>query len=163
MGCHVIAAASTDEKLAYTRTLGADDTINYTSENLRDRIREITGGKGVDVVYDPVGGTLAEQALRGLAWHGRYLVVGFASGTIPAFAANIALLKEASIIGVWWGTWSARNPAESAENMRQLAEMARTGSIRPRVAKTFPLEQFEAAFAMLTERQATGKVILSMD
>lgn len=162
MGAHVIAAASSEEKLEFARAAGADETINYTTESLKDRCKTLTSGKGIDVVYDPVGGTLAQQALRALAWHGRYLVIGFASGDIPEFPANIALLKEASIMGVWWGTWAQRNPGDSAQNMMELAALVSEGKLNPRVTESYELEQFAAAFASLSNRQARGKVILTM-
>ena len=162
MGARVIAAASSDEKLEFARAAGADETINYSTDSLRDQCKALTGGKGVDVVYDPVGGKLAQQALRALAWHGRYLVIGFACGDIPDFPANIALLKEASIIGVWWGTWAARHPADSTQNMQELALMLAKGELSPRVTESYPLEQFAAAFDLLSNRKAKGKVILNL-
>ena len=162
MGARVIAAASSDEKLDFARSAGADETINYSKESLKDRVKALTNGKGVDVVYDPVGGELAQQALRALAWHGRYLVIGFASGDIPDFPANIALLKEASIIGVWWGTWAQHNPADSMQNMAELAAMVAVGKLTPRVTETYPLEQYAEAFACLENRKARGKVVLTM-
>jgi NADPH2:quinone reductase len=162
MGARVIAAASSDEKLEFARAAGADETINYSTDSLRDQCKALTGGKGVDVVYDPVGGKLAQQALRALAWHGRYLVIGFACGDIPDFPANIALLKEASIIGVWWGTWAARHPGDSAQNMQELAVMLAKGELSPRVTESYPLEQFTAAFDLLSDRKAKGKVILKL-
>jgi len=161
-GAKVIAAASSEEKLQFTKEAGADVTINYSTTSLRDAVKELTGGNGVDVVYDPVGGELAQQALRSLAWHGRYLVIGFACGDIPSLPANIALLKEASIIGVWWGTWASRNPADSKRNMLELAAMVEEGKIRPRVTETYSLDRFEDAFACITERRARGKVILTL-
>jgi NADPH2:quinone reductase len=163
LGARVIAAASSDEKLDFARAAGADETINYSEESLKDRCKALTGGKGVDIVYDPVGGELAQQALRALAWHGRYLVIGFACGDIPSFPANIALLKEASIIGVWWGTWTQHNPRESMQNMAELAAMVAEGKLTPRVTESFPLDQFSEAFASLENRRARGKVILTMD
>jgi NADPH2:quinone reductase len=162
MGARVIAAASSDDKLEFARGAGADETINYSSESLKDQCKLLTGGKGVDVVYDPVGGELAQQALRALAWHGRYLVIGFACGDIPKFPANIALLKEASIIGVWWGPWAARHPADSMQNMKELAVMLTKGELTPRVTEVYPLEQFANAFASLSNRKAKGKVILTL-
>ncbi len=162
MGARVIAAASSNEKLEFARSAGADETINYSTESLRDQCKALTDGKGVDVVYDPVGGELAQQALRALAWHGRYLVIGFASGDIPEFPANIALLKEASITGVWWGTWAARHPADSVQNMQELAAMLTKGELSPRVTETYPLDQFATAFASLSNRKAQGKVILTL-
>jgi NADPH2:quinone reductase len=162
MGAKVIAAASSDEKLAFAREAGADETINYSKVSLRDAVRELTGDKGVDVVYDPVGGELAQQALRSLAWHGRYLVVGFAGGDIPAFPANIALLKEASIIGVWWGTWAAKNPHDQVQNVQEMMSLVAAGKLRPRVTESYSLDDYVKAFAAITERRARGKVILRM-
>ena len=163
MGAHVIAAASTDEKLEFARAAGADETINYSSTDINDAVKAMTDRKGVDVVYDPVGGELAQRALRALAWHGRYLVVGFASGDIPNFPANLALLKEGSIIGVWWGTWVARHPAEHVKNVREMAEMIAAGKLVPRVTERFTLDQYPDAFRSITERRAMGKVVLTMD
>ena len=162
LGAKVIAAASSEEKLQFAREAGADETINYSELSLRDAVKELTDGKGVDVVYDPVGGELAQQALRSLAWHGRYLVIGFACGEIPNFPANIALLKEASIIGVWWGTWGNHNPGDSLQNMMELATMVGAGKLNPRVTESFPLDHFTDAFAAITERRARGKVVLTM-
>ena len=162
LGARVIAAASSEDKLQFAREAGADETINYSDSSLKERVKELTGGKGVDVVYDPVGGELAEQAYRALAWHGRYLVVGFASGDIPKFPANIALLKEASIIGVWWGTWASHNPGVSLQNMAELAMMVHQGTLNPRVTESYPLAQYTDAFAAITERRAKGKVVLTM-
>ena len=163
MGARVIAAAGSDAKLEFARELGADDTINYTTEKLNDAVKALTDGNGADVVYDPVGGELAQAALRATAWHGRYLVIGFASGEIPALPANLALLKEASIVGVWWGTWAARDPAGQLDNMRFLAGLLAEGKIRPRVTESYPLDKFEAAFAAISERRAQGKVVLTFD
>lgn len=163
MGARVIAAASSEEKLAFARSAGADDGINYRDTPLRERLKELTAGKGIDVVYDPVGGEAAQAALRALAWHGRYLVVGFASGDIPSFPANIALLKEARIIGVWWGTWAARHPDESMQNMAELAAKVGAGDLCPVVSERYPLSDFAHAFGALQERRALGKVILTMN
>jgi NADPH2:quinone reductase len=163
LGANVIAAASSEEKLQFAREAGADETINYSETSLREAVRELSGGRGVDVVYDPVGGELAQMALRSLAWHGRYLVIGFACGDIPSFPANIALLKEASIIGVWWGTWSSHNPGDSLQNMMELAAMVSQGKLNPRVTESYPLDQFVDAFAAITERRARGKVVLTFD
>ena len=162
MGARVIAAASSQEKLDFARAAGADECINYREDSLRERLKELTGGKGVDVVYDPVGGDAAQAAYRALAWHGRYLVIGFASGDIPAFPANIALLKEASVMGVWWGTWAARHPDESLQNMVKLAAKVAAGELRPVVSERYPLADFANAFAALQERRALGKVVLTL-
>jgi len=163
MGAHVIAAASSDEKLEFAKSAGADDVINYSTQPLKETVRELTAGDGVNVVYDPVGGELAQQALRGLAWHGRYLVIGFASGDIPQFPANIALLKEASIVGVWWGTWAARNPQLQIQNLQQVAQLLDDGKINPTVTESYALEDYIEAFRAITERRARGKVILRME
>jgi len=162
MGARVIAAASNDKKLEFARAAGADETINYSTESLKDQCKILTNGKGIDVVYDPVGGELAQQALRALAWHGRYLVIGFASGDIPNFPANIALLKEASIIGIWWGTWLTKHPAESEQNMKELFGMVLKGILKPRVTESWPLESYAEAFKSLSNRTARGKVILKL-
>ncbi len=162
MGATVIAAASSREKLDFAASAGADQTINYVKQPLKDMAKELTGGNGVDVVYDPVGGDLAEQALRALAWHGRYLVIGFASGEIPRFPANIALLKEASIVGVWWGTWAAKNPGLQIDNMRELARYLEQGKLNARVTESYLLDDFAEAFGAITGRRALGKVTLRM-
>jgi len=162
LGAVVIAAASSDQKLAFAKRAGADYTINYSAQPLREAVRELTKGEGIDVVYDPVGGELAQLAYRSLAWRGRYLVIGFASGEIPELPANIALLKEASIIGIWWGGWAQRDPQDSLQNMHKLGEMVSAGILNPRVTESYPLDQYRAAFACLTERRALGKVILTM-
>jgi NADPH2:quinone reductase len=162
MGANVIAAASSEEKLRFARDAGADGIINYAETSLRDAVRELTADRGVDVVYDPVGGELAQMALRSLAWHGRYLVIGFACGEIPSFPANVTLLKEASIIGVWWGTWASRNPDESLQNMVELAAMVEDGRLTPRVSESYPLAAYADAFAAITGRRARGKVVLTM-
>ena len=162
MGATVIAAASSQEKLDFARSAGADQTINYSEAPLKETVKELTEGKGVDVVYDPVGGELAEQAFRATAWQGRYLVIGFASGDIPRFPANIALLKEARIVGVWWGTWAAKNPRIQVQNMLELAEMVKKGELEPRVTESHLLDDFRKAFLAITERRALGKVILRM-
>ena len=162
MGARVIAAASTDEKLEFAREAGADELVNYTTQPLKETVKELTGGNGVDVVYDPIGGDLAEQAFRATAWHGRYLVIGFAAGDIPKFPLNIALLKEASIVGVWWGTWASKNPDLQIQNMQKLAAMIKEGTLLPRVTESYVLDDFTQAFAAITERRARGKVILQL-
>ena len=158
----VIAAASTHEKLDFAKSAGADELVNYSEVALKETVKELTGGDGVDVVYDPVGGELADQAFRATAWHGRYLVIGFASGDIPKFAANIALLKEASVIGVWWGTWAAKNPALQMQNLEALGALIGEGKLEPRVTESYALEDYVEAFRAITERRARGKVILRM-
>ncbi len=163
MGAQVIAAASSDAKLEFARAAGADKVVNYSAQALKETVRELTGGKGVDVVVDPVGGELADQALRAMGWHGRYLVIGFASGDIPKFAANLALLKEASIIGVWWGTWAAKNPKLQIRNMMELAALIADGTLTPRVTESYALDDYKGAFRTITERRALGKVILRFE
>jgi len=161
MGGRVIAAASSDEKLAFARDAGADDTINYSRQALKDALKAMTAGKGVDVVYDPVGGDLAEQALRACAWHGRYLVVGFASGEIPRLPLNLTLLKEASIVGVWYGTWAEKHPEEFARNIQELERMIEDGQLQPRISGAYALDDFADAFRVITERRVLGKVVLT--
>jgi NADPH2:quinone reductase len=162
MGARVIAAASSKEKLEFAISAGADETINYSEVPLKETVKELTEGKGADVVYDPVGGELADQAFRATAWHGRYLVIGFACGDIPKFAANIALLKEASIIGVWWGTWAGKNPQLQMQNLLELAQLIAEGKLAPRVTESYSLDDYADAFRAITERRARGKVILRM-
>ena len=162
MGARVIAAASSKEKLDFAVSAGADETINYSEVPLKETVKGLTGGKGADVVYDPVGGELAEQAFRATAWHGRYLVIGFACGDIPSFPANIALLKEASITGVWWGTWAAKNPKLQIQNLQAMAQLIAEGKLTPRVTESYALEDYVDAFKAITERRARGKVILRM-
>ena len=162
MGARVIAAASSDEKLEFAKSAGADELINYTTTPLKETVKEMTGGDGVDVVYDPVGGEYTDQAFRATAWHGRYLVIGFADGEIPKFAANIALLKEASIIGVWWGTWAAKNPELQTQNVAEISALIAEGKLTPRVTDSYALDDYVEAFSAITERRARGKVVLRM-
>ena len=163
LGARVIAAASSDEKLAICRQYGADETLNYSARDLRDAIKELTGGNGVDVVYDPVGGAYAESALRGMAWGGRYLVVGFAAGDIPRIPLNLPLLKGCSIVGVFWGAFTARESAHNAANLRELIAWLGEGKIKPLVSATYPLAQVARALNDILERKVTGKVILLPD
>ncbi len=160
MGATVIAAASSDEKLDYSARAGADHLVNYSNVELRAALRELVDG--VDVVYDPVGGDLAMQALRALAWHGRYIVVGFASGEIPGFPLNLLLLKEAAVIGTWYGTWAERHPDEMIRNTADLAGLVAAGRIKPCYSAAFSLDDFADAFRMITQRRALGKVVLRM-
>jgi NADPH2:quinone reductase len=159
-GAKVIAAASTDEKCALCRSIGADETINYTTENLRDALKTLTGGKGVDVVYDPVGGDFAEPAFRSMAWRGRYLVIGFAAGDIPALPLNLALLKGASIVGVFWGDFVRREPKASAAGMAELARWYGEGRIKPVIDVLLPMAELAQAYARMGSRQVMGKVVL---
>jgi NADPH2:quinone reductase len=162
MGATVIAAASTDEKLAFCRELGADLTINYVSENLKARVKELTDGRGADVIYDPVGGELSEQAFRSIAWKGRHLVIGFASGDIPRIPLNLPLLKGAAIVGVFWGSFTTREPEANLRNGVELFQMLSDGILEPRVTNIFPLEEYESAFDLMASRKATGKVVLQI-
>ena len=160
MGARVIAAASSAEKLAVAKAAGADELIDYSQANLREEIKRLTGGQGVDVIYDPVGGELFEQAVRGLAWNGRLLVVGFASGSIPQLAANLVLLKGAAVLGVFWGAFAQRQPEDNAANFRQLFAWHAEGKLKPLVSQTYPLAQAGAAIEKLGQRQAVGKLVV---
>jgi NADPH2:quinone reductase len=162
LGARVIAAASTAAKLEFAKSAGADETINYGETSLKEAVREITGGAGADVIYDPVGGEIGEQALRAIARGGRYLVIGFASGTIPNFPANLLLLKEASAMGVWWGPWAMRNPARQAQNLEAMAAMIAGGQLCPRVTGSYSLDEFSEAFRAITARRVRGKVVFHM-
>lgn len=161
MGAKVIAAASSEEKLALCKQLGADEVINYSEVSLKDAIKELTGGKGVDVVYDPVGGDYAEPAIRGMAWNGRYLVIGFASGPIPKIPLNLTLLKGCSLVGVFWGRFTGEEPAEHLNNIEELWGLFASGKICPVVTDSFNVDDYEKAFNCLIERRARGKVIMN--
>jgi len=161
MGATVIAAASSDEKLEAAKEAGADHLINYSEQDLRTRIKEITKGNGVDVFYDPVGGEMFEQALRSTAWKGRALVVGFASGQIPKVPANLTLLKGCSVVGVFWGAFRMRETAEDNANFVQLFDWYAQGKLKPHVSRTFPLEQAATALNDLINRKVVGKVVLT--
>ena len=163
LGARVIAAASTHEKLEFAKSAGADETINYGDASLRDAVREITNGDGADVIYDPVGGDIGEQALRSIARGGRYLVIGFASGAIPSFPANLVLLKEANVMGVWWGPWATRNPMLQAQNLQAMGEMIGKGLLHPRVTGSYSLDEFKEAFRAITARRVRGKVVFQMN
>jgi NADPH2:quinone reductase len=162
LGARVIAAASTDDKLDVCRAHGADETINYATEDLRERIKSLTGVRGVDVVYDPVGGAYTEPALRSLAWRGRLLVVGFAAGDIPKIPLNLTLLKGCSIVGVFWGEFTRREPQRFAESMQQLGRWYAEGRLKPHVSQTFPLERAADALTLMASRQVKGKVVLTV-
>jgi NADPH2:quinone reductase len=159
-GARVIAAASTDEKLALCTKLGADATINYQRENLREAIKALTDGKGPDVIYDPVGGDFAEPAFRSIAWRGRYLVVGFAAGPIPSLPLNLALLKGASIVGVFWGDLARREPKANAAMMEELARWYGAGKIKPVIDRTMPMAELKAAYAHMGSRSVMGKLVM---
>jgi NADPH2:quinone reductase len=163
MGARVIAAASSDDKCALCKTLGADETINYATTNIRDALKALTGGKGPDVVYDPVGGDLAEPVFRSIAWRGRYLVIGFAQGAIPALPLNLALLKGASLVGVFWGEFARREPKDNARALAQLAGWYADGRIKPVIDRTLPMPELKAAFERMGSRQVRGKLVMSND
>ena len=160
MGAKVIAAASTDEKCALCKTLGADATINYSTDNLRDALKTLTEGKGPDVIYDPVGGEFAEPAFRSIAWRGRYLVVGFAGGPIPALPLNLPLLKGASLVGVFWGDYARREPQANAAMMAELAQWYGQGKIKPVIDSTMPMADLKAAYAHMGSRGVKGKLVM---
>jgi NADPH2:quinone reductase len=162
LGARVIACASTDEKLAVCREHGADEGINYATEDLRERIKVLTGGKGADVVYDPVGGPYTELALRSIAWRGRLLVVGFAAGEIPRIPLNLTLLKGCSIVGVFWGEFARREPQRFVQAMERLARWFAEGKLKPHISGTFPLERAADALTLMAERKAKGKVVLTL-
>jgi len=162
MGAKVIAAASTAEKLAVAKAAGADELINYTEEPLKEAVKKLTNSNGVDVVYDPVGGDFTEQALRAMAWNGRHLIIGFAAGDIPKIPANLALLKGCSVIGVFWGSFTQREPENSAKNMMELLQMYSEGKIDPKISQVFEFEDYEKALGALTGRTATGKIVLKV-
>jgi NADPH2:quinone reductase len=160
MGATVIAAASSDEKLELVRGMGADYVVNYVTQDLRERLKEICGARGVDVVYDPVGGPLAEVALRSTAWNGRYLVIGFAAGDIPRIPFNLPLLKGCSVVGVYWGSFTQREPQEHQRNVAELWEMFESGRLKPVVGEIHPISDYAAAFEALATRRARGKVVI---
>lgn len=160
LGARVIAAASTEEKLAICRDNGADATINYSSEDLRARLKELTGGKGPHVIYDPVGGKYAEPAFRSIAWRGRYLVIGFADGAIPSLPLNLALLKGAAIVGVFWGDFVAREPANFFKDLGEMFTLVAQGKLKPQVSARYPLAQGAQALNDLMNRKAIGKIVI---
>ena len=160
MGLRVIAAASSEDKREAARSRGADEAIDYTAADFRDRIKALTDGRGVDIVYDPVGGQATETALRTLAWRGRHLVVGFAAGDIPKPPANLLLLKGTALVGVFWGDFVRREPEASAANARQLLAWLREGALKPLISRRYPLAQAPAALNALLGRQAVGKLVI---
>ncbi|RMX08055.1 NADPH:quinone oxidoreductase family protein [Corticibacter populi] len=159
-GARVIAAASTDDKCALCREIGADATINYQREDLRETIKTLTDGRGPDVVYDPVGGDFAEPAFRSIAWRGRYLVIGFAAGPIPALPLNLPLLKGASIVGVFWGAFSQKEPAANAAMLQELAHWYVQGRIKPVMDGTLPMRALHKAYERMGQRAVRGKLVL---
>ena len=160
LGARVIAAASTDDKLAFCREHGASDVINYAREDLKDRLKALTSGNGVNVVYDPIGGPLAEVALRGTAWQGRYLVIGFASGEIPKIPLNLVLLKGCQIVGVFWGSFAMRNPVRNREHANEIFRQVAAGKLRPAVDAALPFDRAGEALERLEKRQVKGKLVL---
>jgi len=162
MGATVIAAASTEEKLQLCREYGADHTINYATEDLKSSIKELTGSKGADVIYDPVGGEYSEAAFRGIAWGGRFLVVGFASGTIPKMPLNLPLLKTASIVGVFWGDFAMREPKKNMENTMTLMNWYDKGMLNPHIHRTYELKETAMALEDMINRRSRGKLVIQM-
>ncbi len=161
IGARVIACASSPEKLAVCREHGADEGIDYATDDLRERIKALTDGNGPDVIYDPVGGGYTEPALRSIAWRGRLLVVGFAAGEIPKIPLNLTLLKGCAIVGVFWGEFTRREPARFAESVKQLGQWYREGKLNPHISATFPLEKAAEALTLMAARKVTGKVVLT--
>lgn len=160
MGAHVIACASSDEKLDIAKAAGADEIINYQTQDLKETVKKLTKGQGANVIYDPVGGDYSEQALRAIAWEGRHLVIGFAAGDIPKIPLNLTLLKGCQIVGVFWGAFAMRDPKANLNNMVELFSLYQEGKIKPRISQTFSFEQYAEALQCLTSRKATGKVVL---
>jgi len=163
MGARVVAAASSAQKLAVCKDNGADELINYASEDLRARVKAITAGKGVDVVYDPVGGPYSELALRDMAWNGRFLVVGFAAGEIPKIPLNLALLKGCSIVGVFWGAFTRTEPEHNRQNNEELMQLFLNGKVKPHIHATYPLERAADALNDVLNKRVSGKVVLTTD
>ncbi|WP_339513904.1 NADPH:quinone oxidoreductase family protein [Pseudomonas sp. RL_15y_Pfl2_60] len=162
MGAKVIAAASSAEKLEVAKAAGADELINYSDSNLKEEVKRLTGGQGADVIYDPVGGDLFDLAVRSIAWNGRLLVVGFASGRIPEVPVNLMLLKGASVVGVFWGSFAQRQPQDNLANFQQLFAWHAEGKLKPLVSETFPLEKAADAINLLGQRKAVGKVVVQV-
>ena len=160
MGARVIACASSEAKLAFARKHGADEGINYASSDLKEALRRVTGGRGADVIYDPVGGPYTEPALRSIAWKGRFLVVGFAAGDIPRLPLNLVLLKGCDVLGVFWGSFIDRDPEGHHANMRQLLDWCAQGKLSSHVHAVFPLAEAPAALKAIAARQVMGKVLL---
>ena len=162
LGAKVIACASTPEKLAVCKEYGADELIQYTTEDLKERVKKITGGKGVDVIYDPVGGHFTEQAFRTMAWGGRHLVVGFAEGNIPNLPTNLALLKSASLVGVFWGSFTSTQPELFQVRLQELLQMFQAGKLKTHIHATFPLAEAKEAMRLVADRKVVGKVVLTI-
>lgn len=162
MGARVIAAASTPEKLALCKKYGADELINYTEEDLKSRVKQLTNKKGVNVIYDPVGGQYAEPALRAIAWEGRYLVIGFAAGDIPKIPLNLALLKSCQIVGVFWGAFAQKFPMENMQNTMQLITWFGEQKLNPHIHATYPLADAPQALEAMMQRKVSGKIVIEM-
>lgn len=162
LGARVIAAGSSDEKLAICKSLGADEVVNYDAVDLKQALKDLTGGRGVDVVYDCVGGKYAEPAVRALAWEGRFLVVGFAAGDIPKLPLNLLLLKGADAVGVFWGEAVRRNPERHRANMKEVLGWVADGKLDPRIQATYPLSEIREAIGVLDRREAAGKIVLTL-
>jgi NADPH2:quinone reductase len=162
MGAKVIAAASTPDKLALCKAHGADALIDYSKEDLKERIRALTDGNGADVVYDPVGGNYAEPAIRAMGWGGRYLVVGFAAGEIPKIPLNLTLLKGSALVGVFWGEFLRREPKPAQKELFELLGWFREGKLKPHISATYPLAQAAHALNDVLQRKVTGKVVVTM-
>ena len=160
MGARVIAAASSDKKLALAAAAGATDLINYSDGKLKEKVKALTGGKGVDVIYDPVGGAMFDDCMRSIGWYGRVLVIGFADGEIPKVPTNLILLKSCQVIGVFYGAWTARNPAGAVDNMKEILAFHTAGKLKATVGARYAFRDYAAAMRCLMERQAVGKVVL---
>jgi len=162
LGATVIGTVGSGEKMDIVREYGADHVINYSTESIKDRVKELTGGKGADVIYDPVGGDAFDQSMRCINWGGRLLVIGFASGRIAQLPTNLVLLKGCSVIGVFWGEFARRYPQKNQENFKAMLEMVAKGILKPHVSVHYPLEQVGEAMKMLLSRKTTGKVIITV-
>jgi NADPH2:quinone reductase len=162
MGARVIAAASTDAKLAAAQAAGAHELIDYSDGALKDKVKALTKGKGADVIYDPVGGAMFDQCMRSIGWYGRVLVIGFAAGEIPRVPINLILLKSCQLVGVFYGSWSARFRAEADANFVEILALYEAGKIDPLIGRTYKLEQSAEAMRCLSERQAIGKVVVTI-
>ena len=162
MGARVIAAASSEEKLALAAAAGATHLINYSDGKLKDKVKALTDGKGVDVIYDPVGGALFDDCMRSIAWYGRVLVIGFADGEIPKLRTNLVLLKSCQVVGVFYGAWTARDPAGAAQNMQEILSLYSAGKLHAKVGARFAMNDYAPAMRCLMERRAVGKVVLSI-
>ena len=162
MGARVIAAASTDEKLEIAKNLGADEVINYSDGELKEKVKALTDGLGADVIYDPIGGDIFMQCMRCINWKGRVLVIGFASGPIPEVPTNLALLKGCSIVGVFWGRFTGAEPEENSQNFDELFALHAEGKLKPQITKSYSLDDAAEAISSLENRKATGKVVIEI-